>query len=280
MLGTEINTKEIVDKWINELKERSRRLYVTPNLTIVQIGDNEASNKYIKNKLSMADKLGIYARHLKFPETITQTELNMVMKHYGEFPIILQLPVPDHINVEQAMAQIDPKSDVDGFTHYQKALLLDGNMDALVPATALGIHRILKETVGDLTGKKVAIVNRSHLIGQPLLQLMLRENAIPTMLHSKVPHHKLLKELDRSEIVVTGCGKRKLFSSNCFTPGQVLIDCSMNRVDGIPGVGDMDKEEILKNIYVQIASGYGHTGMTTTVGLMENVIKVYEQQMQ
>lgn len=280
MLGTEINTKEIVKQWIEELKVRSRNLFTTPNLTIIQIGDNEASNKYIKNKLSMADKLGIYARHLKFPETITQTELNMVMKHYGEFPIILQLPVPDHINVEQAMAQIDPKSDVDGFTHYQKALLLDGNMDALVPATALGIHRILKETVGDLTGKKVAIVNRSHLIGKPLMQLLLSENAVPIMLHSKVPANLLKQEIYYSDIVVTGCGKRKIFNSKNFSPGQVLIDCSMDRVDGIPGVGDMDKEEILKNIYVQIASGYGHTGMATTVGLMENVIKVYEQQMQ
>lgn len=280
MLGTEINTKEIVKQWIEELKVRSRNLFTTPNLTIIQIGDNEASNKYIKNKLSMADELGIYARHLKFPETITQTELNMVMKHYGEFPIILQLPVPDHINVEQAMAQIDPKSDVDGFTHYQKALLLDGNMDALVPATALGIHRILKETVGDLTGNKVAIVNRSHLIGKPLMQLLLSENAVPIMLHSKVPANLLKQEIYNSDIVVTGCGKRKIFNSKNFSPGQVLIDCSMNRVDGIPGVGDMDKEEILKNIYVQIASGYGHTGMATTVGLMENVIKVYEQQMQ
>ena len=279
MLGTEINTKGIVDKWINELKERSRRLYVTPNLTIIQIGDNEASNKYIKNKLSMAEKLGIFTKHLKFEESISQAELNAIMQHYGKHPIILQLPVPKHINVEEAMQQIDPKSDVDGFTHYQMALLLDGNMNALVPATALGINRILKETVGDLTGKKVAIVNRSHLIGQPLLQLMLRENAIPTMLHSKVPHNKLLEELDRSEIVVTGCGKRKIFNSKNFSPGQVLIDCSMDRVDGIPGVGDMDKDEILKNIYVQIASGYGHTGLATTVALMENVIKVYEMHM-
>ena len=276
MLGSEINTKEIVGQWIEELKVRCNNLFTTPYLTIIQIGDNEASNKYIKNKLSMADRLGIYARHLKFPETITQTELNMVMKHYGEFPIILQLPVPDHIDVEKAMKQIDPKSDVDGFTHYQKALLLDGNMNALVPATALGIHRILKETVGDLTGKKVAIVNRSHLIGKPLMQLLLSENAVPTMLHSKVPQDILKKEIYNSDIVITGCGKRKIFNSKNFSPGQVLIDCSMNRVDGIPGVGDMDKEEILKNVFVKIASGYGHTGLATTVGLMNNVIKTYE----
>lgn len=276
MLGSEINTKEIVGQWIEELKVRCNNLFTTPYLTIIQIGDNEASNKYIKNKLSMADRLGIYARHLKFPETITQTELNMVMKHYGEFPIILQLPVPDHIDVEKAMKQIDPKSDVDGFTHYQKALLLDGNMNALVPATALGIHRILKETVGDLTGKKVAIVNRSHLIGKPLMQLLLSENAVPTMLHSKVPQDILKKEIYNSDIVITGCGKRKIFNSKNFSPGQVLIDCSMDRVDGIPGVGDMDKEEILKNVFVKIASGYGHTGLATTVGLMNNVIKTYE----
>ena len=276
MLGSEINTKEIVGQWIEELKVRCNNLFTTPYLTIIQIGDNEASNKYIKNKLSMADRLGIYAIHLKFPETITQTELNMVMKRYGEFPIILQLPVPDHIDVEKAMKQIDPKSDVDGFTHYQKALLLDGNMNALVPATALGIHRILKETVGDLTGKKVAIVNRSHLIGKPLMQLLLSENAVPTMLHSKVPQDILKKEIYNSDIVITGCGKRKIFNSKNFSPGQVLIDCSMDRVDGIPGVGDMDKEEILKNVFVKIASGYGHTGLATTVGLMNNVIKTYE----
>lgn len=279
MLGTEIKTKEIIDTWINELKERSRNLYTTPNLTIVQIGDNEASNKYIKNKLLLADKLGIYARHLKFPESITQTELNMVMKHYGEFPIILQLPVPEHIDVEKAMSNVDPNSDVDGFTKYQKALLLDGNTDALVPATALGIHRILKSTVGDLTGRKVAIVNRSHLIGKPLMQLLLSENAAPIMLHSKIPLHTLKKEIFSSDIVVTGCGKRKIFNSEYFSPGQVIIDCSMTRAEGTPGVGDIDKEEVLKNIFVEVASGYGHTGIATTVGLMNNVIKTYELQM-
>lgn len=279
MLGTEINTREIVDKWVDELKIRSKNLYTTPILTIVQIGNEEASNKYINNKLTMAEKLGIFTKHLKFEESISQAELNAIMQHYGKYPIILQLPVPKHINVEEAMQQIDPKSDVDGFTYYQRGLLADGDDSALVAATALGVAKILEKIVGDLTGKKVAIVNRSHLIGQPLMQMMLKANAIPTMLHSKVPFNKLLCELRESDIIITGCGKRNIFSSYCFKTGQVLIDCSMSKAAGTPGVGDMNKEDILINLDVKIASGYGHTGLATTVALMENVIKVYEMHM-
>lgn len=280
MRGIELNSPAIIADWKKELKQRCVNLFTTPLLTIVQVGDNAASNKYISNKLKVAAEIGIFTNHIVLNEEVTQHVLNEVMASAGGTPIILQLPIPEHLSEAEAMRQIDPSCDVDGFTIEQRGKLMSGDESALIPATALGVHRLLKSTMNTLEGKKVAIVNRSNLIGQPLAQLLLKENAIVTMLHSKVPSALMDIELGSSDIVVTGCGKRAIFNSSYFTRGQVLIDCSMNQDPNKPGVGDMDKEDILEYLNVVIASGYGHTGPATVVGLIENTIKVYEQQMQ
>lgn len=269
----EINTKAIIEKWQQELINRISNLNVEPVLNIIQIGNYEASNKYVANKVKTCKKLGINVNLLKF-SSLKQDVLENLLAIQDE-PTILQLPVQD-INVDEAMKWLKGSIDVDGFTIMQKGKLVNGDVNTLVPATALGVHRILKETVGDLTGKKVVIVNRSHLIGQPLLQLMLKENAYVSMLHSKTPTERLREELKSADIVITGCGKRAIFGKEYFKNGQVLIDCSMYHEEGISGVGDMDKEDILNNLDVKIASGYGHTGPTTVMGLMENVIRSYE----
>lgn len=269
----EINTKAIIEKWQQELINRISNLNVEPVLNIIQIGNDEASNKYVANKVKISEKLGVNVNLLKF-SSLKQDDLENLLAIQDK-PTILQLPVQD-INVDEAMKWLKGSIDVDGFTIMQKGKLVNGDVNTLVPATALGVHRILKETVGDLTGKKVVIVNRSHLIGQPLLQLMLKENAYVSMLHSKTPTKRLREELKSADIVITGCGKRAIFGKEYFKNGQVLIDCSMYHEEGIPGVGDMDKEDILNNLDVKIASGYGHTGPSTVMGLMENVIRSYE----
>ena len=269
----EINTKEIVEKWQEEIKERINKLNFKPALNIIQIGDKEESNIYVRNKMKTGEKLGIEVniiKHDKASQKVIECDLEMAY-----CPTILQLPV-EGINVNKAMRYLSGLYDVDGFTIFQKGLLADGDHRALIPATALGVLRILKETAGSLSGKKVVIVNRSHLIGKPLIQLMLNENAYVTVCHSKTPADELKREMKEADIVITGCGLRKVFDSSYFKDGQILIDCSMAKVEGIKGVGDMDKEDILKKLNVKIASGFGHTGIATVTALFDNVIKFYE----
>lgn len=269
----EINTKEIVEKWQEEIKERINKLNFKPALNIIQIGDKEESNIYVRNKMKTGEKLGIEVniiKHDKASQKVIECDLEMAY-----CPTILQLPV-EGINVNKAMRYLSGLYDVDGFTIFQKGLLADGDHRALIPATALGVLRILKETAGSLSGKKVVIVNRSHLIGKPLMQLMLNENAYVTVCHSKTPADELKREMKEADIVITGCGLRKVFDSSYFKDGQILIDCSMAKVEGIKGVGDMDKEDILKKLNVKIASGFGHTGIATVTALFDNVIKFYE----
>ena len=191
-------------------------------------------------------------------------------------PSILQLPIPEHLNAEEAMSYLDPKWDVDGLTPTQKGKLVNGDEHALEPATAKGVIRLLENEIS-LTGKRVAIVSRSPLIGQPLSQMILQRDGIPTILHSKVSDDILRTIMKSSDVVVTGCGKRAIFDASYFNfKGQIIIDCSMARDDDIPGVGDVDKEDILLFSLNKIASGYGHTGPATVLGLMDNIIKCYE----
>lgn len=278
-VGSEIDSKAIINNWIDDLRVRAARLFITPRLHIIQVGADEASNKYVKNKIETAKKIGIEANHLQLPVDVKQMELDFIIKQFSIDPLILQLPVPGNLNVEAAIQRLDPMSDVDGFTTEQIGMLVKGHEYSLAPATALGIIKLLHGTVGDLTGKKVVIVNRSNLIGKPLFQLLLQENAQVTMLHSAIPMEQQKETMKSADIVITGCGKRKMYDHTFFKDGQVLIDCSMNRIDGVPGVGDMDKEDILEHLNVKIASGYGHTGPATVAALMENVIKTYELQM-
>lgn len=274
-MGRELNTKSILKDWEAEIKERISSLQTTPRLIIVSVGDKNESNLYVNNKLKKAKELGIDTLLLKLGNDITQKQLNTTMCQI-DAPAILQLPIPRHLNSDEALSYLRPEYDVDGLTIYQKGLLVSGSNEAMIPATALGVIRLL-ESETDISGKKVAIISRSELIGKPLFQLILQKNGYPVVLHSKIGLTKILCEMANSDVVVTGCGQRAIFDHRCFrTSGQILIDCSMNKLEGIVGVGDMLKEDILIYTDNTIASGYGHTGPATVLGLMNNVVKYYE----
>lgn len=275
----EINSKAIKEKWLNDLLEEISKLRVIPKLVIIQVGSDPASNSYIRSKINIGTKLGIDVVHINVEETISQEELENIIKKNNEDTtvtgIILQSPIPKHLNEKECIKHISLEKDVDGFTLEQMGKLVIGDKDCLIPCTALGVLRLLKETVGDLTGKRVCIINRSTLIGKPLFSLLLKENATPIICHTKT--NNLEEEIKRSDIIITGCGKRALFNSNHFREGQVIIDCSM--YIGEDGkVGDCDKEDILQNIpNILISSGRGHTGPLTVCGLMHNTIEVQKR---
>lgn len=278
MNSREINTKEILKKWQMELEGRLDRLIRNghePRLNIITVSSNEDGKLYVNNKIKKAEELGIECSIFRLDEYTNQDMLNKLigcMRH----PTILQLPIPKHLDKDEALRYLKPEFDVDGLTIYQKGLLVNGDKKAMIPATAAGVVRII-EHVTNIQRKKVAILSRSELIGKPLAQLILQKDGYPIVMHSKIPEYELNYEMMDADIVVTGCGKRAIFDSNNFDVDcQILIDCSMYRSPVRDGVGDIDKEDILKHTDNLIASGYGHTGPATVMGLMENVVKYYE----
>lgn len=278
MNSGEINTKEILKKWQIELEGRLDRLKRNghePRLNIITVSSNEDGKLYVNNKIKKAEELGIECSIFELDEYTSQDMLNELigcMRH----PTILQLPIPKHLDKEEALRYLKPELDVDGLTIYQKGLLVNGDKKAMVPATAAGVVRII-EHITNIQGKKVVILSRSELIGKPLAQLILQKDGYPIIMHSKIPEYELNYEMMDADIVVTGCGKRAIFDSNNFDVDcQILIDCSMYKSPVRDGVGDIDKEDILKHTDNLIASGYGHTGPATVMGLMENVVKHYE----
>lgn len=278
MNSGEINTKEILKKWQIELEGRLDRLKRNghePRLNIITVSSNEDGKLYVNNKIKKAEELGIECSIFGLDEYTNQDMLNELigcMRH----PTILQLPIPKHLDKDEALRYLKPELDVDGLTIYQKGLLVNGDKKAMVPATAAGVVRII-EHITNIQGKKVAILSRSELIGKPLAQLILQKDGYPIVMHSKISEYELNYEMMDADIVVTGCGKRAIFDSNNFDVDcQILIDCSMYRSPVRDGVGDIDKEDILKHTDNLIASGYGHTGPATVMGLMENVVKHYE----
>ena len=280
MNSGEINTKEILKKWQIELEGRLDRLKRNghePRLNIITVSSNECGKLYVNNKIKKAEELGIECSIFGLDEYTNQDMLNELigcMRH----PTILQLPIPKHLDKDEALRYLKPELDVDGLTIYQKGLLVNGDKKAMVPATAAGVVRII-EHITNIQGKKVAILSRSELIGKPLTQLILQKDGYPIIMHSKIPEYELNYEMMDADIVVTGCGKRAIFDSNNFDVDcQILIDCSMHRSPVRDGVGDIDKEDILKHTDNLIASGYGHTGPATVMGLMDNVAKYYELQ--
>jgi len=273
--GAEINTKEILKEWEEDIKHRARVLHQEPLFNIIKVGDRDDSNLYVNNKIKKAKELGLNPIEIALPKSITQYELNAIIG-CSSVPTILQLPLPSNLDEKEAISCLKPELDMDGLTNYQKGLLVDGDPMAMIPATAKGVMRII-ESLTIVGGLKVLIISRSQLIGKPLAQLILQKDGIPIVMHSRVPKLTLYSEMKKADVIITGCGKRKIFNHKHFNKtNQIIIDCSMKKIDGISGVGDVDKEDVLLHTYNCIASGYGHTGPATILGLLDNVISYYE----
>lgn len=282
MNNREINTKAFVERTRDSIKKRVDKVKSkgkSPKLTVIKVGDDQASNKYVANKVELGKKLGIEVEVIKFGDRCSYTAIVGAILDCSN-PVIVQCPLPPHLDIDVISSYIPHEFDVDGFSLVQKGALANGNERALVPATALGVYELLKEECGDLRGKSVCIVNRSHLIGKPLSQLLTNANATVTLCHSHTEN--LMSHMRLADIIITGCGKRAIFNHRWIGSGAIIIDCSMAKKEGIQGVGDFDKESILDDEFsfhsdVRIASGYGHTGLLTTTFLMNNVIMCYEE---
>ena len=251
--------KPYVKKLKEQYKERVAILGDAPKLAIVQVGENEASNRYVKNKVKDCEEVGIVANVYAFPEDITEWELDDELAHMHEFydGVIVQLPLPQHIRPSIATAAIPADKDVDGFR-------LDSWFS---PATPKGIMDYLKYCEFDLTGKDVVIIGRSDIVGKPLARLMTDADATVTLCHSK---SKLSKHVYECDLLVSAVGKAGFV--NCYPLHMPIIDVGINFDENGKLCGDCINTEGR-----DVTPVPGGVGLLTRCALLDNVITSKER---
>ena len=275
-----IDCHEIRGQILTEAKKQIEILPTKPKLTIITIGEDDASKVYVRNKIKTATGLGIEVKHVQLDGEIEQEEAEKVIieESIETDAIMLQLPIPKHLDEKILINLIPQEKDVDGLTDLNMGMLVNNHPYAIVPATAMGVYQIISHVLetGDLTGVDVTVVNRSQLIGKPLQALLTNHNATVTLCHSRTDN--LQNHTSRSHVVVTGIGKSKYFDSYYFSDYQMLIDCGINRDENGKLCGDIDTDEVQEVYKVHITPVPGGVGILTTACLMLSVIQCYNLQ--
>ncbi len=273
-------------KYANEVKlelknkiDEIKKIYPEKEITlsIVLVGNNEASEIYVRNKIKTCSLVGIKASLIRVDETITEEALKEIIRKLNSDEkvngIIVQLPLPKHLKEQTIIDEIAEEKDVDGFSTISKGKLLSG-AEAFYPATPYGIIKLLKHYNIDMCGKRAVVVGRSNIVGKPMALLLLNENATVTIAHSKT--NNLEAYTKEADILVVAVGKAKLITKNMVKENAVIIDVGMNRKDGVL-CGDVDFEDV-SQIASYITPVPGGVGPLTIVYLLENTIKAFLKQ--
>lgn len=274
-----LDGKKYAEAKIVDLKSRVKDLAVKPTLAIIQVSGDPASDKYVQNKLKRCSEIGIIPKLFYCAPDIKQSQIEETIKKLNKDPgitgIILQLPLPDHLDEHYLTNLIDPKKDVDGFTETNTGKLSLGQ-PCLIPCTPKGIIDLLDFYDIPMEGKDVLIINRSNIVGKPLAQLFLKRNATVTVAHSKT--RNLKQKLKQADIIVTGVGIPNFLRYDDFPQGATIIDVSINFVHG-KMCGDVNKNSY---DYLQTVGNLtpvpGGVGQSTVITLMENVVKLAEEE--
>lgn len=272
-----MNGKELSFKIKDKLREKVSLFSRKPGLVVIQVGNDEASKVYVKNKEKTALEIGLEFKHLHFDdieENDLINEINNLNNDSNVDGIIVQLPLPNHINENNIINSINPNKDVDGLTNYNIAKLIN-NDNSLIPCTPLGVMKLLEHYNISLSGKNVVIVGRSRLVGKPLSMLMLNNNATVTICHSKTTN--LSDFTTKADILVVAVGKSSIIGSKMVKRGAVVIDVGINRVNN-KLCGDVDYIKVSKKASY-ITPVPGGVGPMTVIMLMSNVISSYEKKM-
>jgi methylenetetrahydrofolate dehydrogenase (NADP+) / methenyltetrahydrofolate cyclohydrolase len=248
----------------------------TPGLAVVLVGENPASRVYVKNKGEQTKESGMNSFEYKLPDTAGQAELLVLVDRLNKDPavngILVQLPLPKQIDPQAVLNAINPDKDVDGF-HVVNAGRLATGGQGLVPCTPLGCLLLLKDRLGDLTGKRAVVVGRSNIVGKPMAQLLLNENCTVTIAHSRT--RDLAGECRRADIVIAAVGKAEMVRGDWIAPGATVIDVGINRIDAGNGktrlVGDVAYAEALPHAGA-ITPVPGGVGPMTIACLLQNTL--------
>ncbi|MBU6252786.1 MAG: bifunctional methylenetetrahydrofolate dehydrogenase/methenyltetrahydrofolate cyclohydrolase FolD [Alphaproteobacteria bacterium] len=248
----------------------------TPGLAVVLVGEDPASSVYVRSKGKACLEAGMESLEHRLPETTSQADLIALVEALNADPkvdgILVQLPLPKQIDDKAVIAAIDPAKDVDGF-HVVNAGRLAVGEDALVPCTPLGCLMLLKDQLGDLSGKNAVVIGRSNIVGKPMAQLLLGESCTVTIAHSRT--QDLPDVVRRADIVVAAVGRPEMVKANWIKPGAVVIDVGINRVEAGEGktrlVGDVAYDEAAE-IASAITPVPGGVGPMTIAVLLRNTV--------
>ncbi|AAT63128.1 TPA: bifunctional methylenetetrahydrofolate dehydrogenase/methenyltetrahydrofolate cyclohydrolase FolD [Bacillus cereus] len=249
MVAVIIKGNEVAEKKRAQLKEEVVKLKeqgIVPGLAVILVGEDPASRSYVKGKEKGCEQVGIYSELIEFPETITEERLLAEIDRLNGDDringILVQLPLPKHIEEKAIIERISPEKDVDGFHPISVGRMMTGQ-DTFLPCTPHGIVELVKETNLDISGKHVVVIGRSNIVGKPVGQLFLNENATVTYCHSKTQNMKELTKL--ADILIVAVGRPKMVTADYIKEGAVVIDVGVNRLETGKLCGDVDFDNVL-----------------------------------
>lgn len=275
-----INGLEIAKKKRVEIAEGVARLKeqgITPGLAVILVGNNHASRTYVSNKQKACHEVGMHSLLVEFPEEVSEKELLAKIRDLNEDPsihgILVQLPLPGHIDAVKVIETIEPSKDVDGFHPINIGRMMTGQ-DAFLPCTPYGVMIMLEETGIEIPGKHVVIVGRSNIVGKPSGQLFLNKDATVTYCHSKTKNIK--DHTNRADILVSAVGKANFITADHVKDGAVVIDVGMNRNESGKLCGDVAFEEVAEKAGYITPVPKGVGPMTITM-LLANTLKAAQK---
>jgi len=287
-----VSTTQLIDgkaaaaRVLTQVKEdvaTLKRDGIEPALAVILLGEDPASQIYVRNKILRAEEAGIRSLEYRLGTDTSQAQLLNVIAELNADPgvngILLQLPLPAHIEEARALQAIDPRKDVDGF-HSENVGGLSQGRDVLTPCTPSGCMYLLREACGDLSGKHAVVIGRSNIVGKPMAALLLQAHCSVTVVHSRSTDAKSLCQL--ADIVIAAVGKPRLIDASWLKPGAVVIDVGINRIDDQGRsrlVGDVDFDSALPQVSA-ITPVPGGVGPMTIAFLMKNTVTAALQQAQ
>lgn len=279
MAAERLDGKRLSAEVLAEVAERATRLQaegITPGLAVILVGEDAASQIYVRNKEKACAQTGIRSVTVRMPEETSQQELEAQIRALNAdasiHGILVQLPLPRHLNEAAALAAIVPDKDVDGF-HIQNAGRLFCGQDGVTPCTPKGAMAMLRRAGIELSGKEAVVVGRSNIVGKPMAMLLLAANCTVTLCHSRTKD--LASHTRRADILVVAAGKPGMITADMVKPGAAVIDVGINRVDG-KVVGDVDFDAV-SQVAGWITPVPGGVGRMTVAMLMENTVEAAEK---
>jgi methylenetetrahydrofolate dehydrogenase (NADP+)/methenyltetrahydrofolate cyclohydrolase len=271
ILSGKIMSEELTQQQIKRV-EVLHQQGILPGLAVVLVGEDAGSQIYVRNKGLACQTIGIYSRTIQLGGDTAESELLQAIDALNADSlvsgILVQLPLPKHLDEAKVLARILPEKDVDGF-HISNAGKLFNGQESVVPCTPKGILYMLKQGGVKLSGKEAVVIGRSNIVGKPIAMLLLNENCTVTLCHSRT--QDLRAHTRRADILVAAIGKPRFVTADMVKPGAVVVDVGINRVDG-KVVGDVDFESV-KDIAGYITPVPGGVGKMTISMLMENTLE-------
>lgn len=280
MTAQKIDGNALSQKLRAEVANRSAKLKakgITPGLAVILVGENPASQVYVRNKVKACQDSGLHSVLEKYSETMTEHELlkriEALNKDNSIHGILVQLPLPKHIDAQRVIEAISPEKDVDGF-HIASAGALMTGLPGFWPCTPYGCMKMLESIGYELKGKHAVVIGRSNIVGKPMAMMLLQKNATVTICHSATQN---LKEMTlQADVIVAAVGKRNVLTADMVKPGAVVLDVGMNRNDEGKLCGDVDYEGV-QEVASYITPVPGGVGPMTITMLLVNTLEAAER---